>query len=388
MKRIIFFSFIASMIAACGGEVENITWPEDLVGKNALLREKRAAMEELTKDIERLEKEITEISPLTEKKKRLVTTAKLSRKDFKHFVEIQGTVQSDDFVSASSEVGGRILQLSVKEGDNVSKGQVIARLDMEQVDKQIAEIEKGLELAQDVFERQERLWKQNIGSEIQYLQAKNNKERLEKSLETVKFQLSKSRVHAPIAGVVEKVMLKEGELASPGYPIIQILNTSKVKVVAEVPENHLTAVKKGEAVTIKFPALNKEIPARISLIGKTIHPANRTFDVEVDLSNTDGLLKPNLLALMMINDFTEKNAVSVPLELVQQEANGTSYVFVKVDGAEGAIAKKIVVKTGLSYEGEILVTEGLSGDEELIVAGARNITENEPIELQTPEKKG
>ena len=139
-------------------------------------------------------------------------------------------MQSDDYVNATSEVAGRILNLNVQEGQFVSKGQIIAKLDLEQVNKQIAELETSLDLANDVYDRQKRLWDQNIGSEMQYLQAKNNKERLEKSLETIKFQLTKGSVYAPISGTVEKVIVKSGEVTAPGAPIIQILNTNQVKV--------------------------------------------------------------------------------------------------------------------------------------------------------------
>jgi RND family efflux transporter MFP subunit len=389
MKQFILLATALTVLTACGGGgVETINWPEDLEGKRSLLRQKQTEMDALSKDVERLEREIVTLAPPNERPKRLVTTTQLKPKDFKHYVEIQATVQSDDFVSASAEVPGRLLQVAVREGENVNKGQLIARLDMEQVNKQIAEIEKALELARDVYQRQDKLWKQNIGSEIQYLQAKNNVERLEKSLDAVRFQLGKSKVYAPLAGVVEKVMLKEGEMASPGYPIVQILNTSKVKVVAEVPENYLTSVKKGESVTIKFPALGTQLQSRVSLIGKTINPANRTFGVEVEMTNSQGLLKPNLLALMVINDYSKQNAVVVPMDIVQQEASGASFIFVKETGSEGAFAKKMMVKTGNSYEGEIEITEGLKGTEEIILEGARNLSENEPLEVKTPDAKG
>jgi len=160
-----------------------------------------------------------------------------------------------------------------------------------------------------------------------------------------------------------------------------LLNTGKVQVVAEVPETYLTSVKKGEQVGIKFPALNKEEQARISLIGKTINPANRTFNVEVNMNNTSGLLKPNLLALMLLNDHVEKNAVTIPLEVVPQESGGKVFVFVK----EGEVAKKGYITTGKSNEGHIVVQEGLKGGEELIIEGARSVSDNEPVILAKNE---
>jgi RND family efflux transporter MFP subunit len=380
MKQLLLLLTLPLLIIACGDTTEAI--PEDLAGKKALLSEKRAALKALQAEINDLEAQVEELDPKPESRT-LVTTAPVKKARFDHYVEIQGTVQTDDFVNVSSEMGGRILELKVDEGDNVRKGQLIARLDLEQLEKQIAEVQTSLDLAQEVYERQKRLWDQNIGSEIQFLQAKNNKERLEKSLETLNVQLGKSKVYAPISGVVERVMLKAGEMASPGMPLIQILNTNQVKVVASVPENYLKAVRKGDRVTVKFPALDEERQAPVTLVGRTIDPSNRTFNVEVDLGNSSGQLKPNLLATMLINDFSEDDAITLPIELIQQEVGGKNYVYVVGDSEEGTRAKKVYVKTGKSYEGEIIITEGLQGTEQLIIDGARAISNNDLLKIKT-----
>lgn len=380
MKHLVITLFMSLLLAACGSTSVEQNHPEDLPGKKALLKEKRAEVKALNAEIARLEEEIEDMEP-SNKSHVLVTTTKVQRKDFRHFVEIQGSVKSDDLVTASAEVPGRIIQLTVKEGQRVHRGQLIAKLDGEQLDKQIAELEKSLELAKDVYSRQKRLWDQNIGSEMQYLRAKNEKERLEKSLETLQFQLTKLKVVAPIAGVIDAVNLKSGELASPGLPIVTILNTRNVKVVASVPENYLRAVRKGAKVRVKFPALTLEKEARVSRIGSTINPSNRTFEVEVNMINKNGLLKPNLLAVMVINDLSESDVIVVPMVLIQQDVEGKNYVFIKEEGAEGAFAKKVFVKTGNSYQGEVVIEEGLTGDEVLIDEGARGLSENELIEV-------
>lgn len=389
MKYLIRFFALSVLFGACSsGQNNDLTIPEDLAGKKQLLKEKEEELRALTDFIAQLKSDIGKLDPEAFKvQRKLVTTTTIDRKDFDHFIEIQGAVEADDMVDATSEVAGRIVQLKVKEGQPVRSGQLIAKLDLEQINKQIAELEKSLELANTVFERQSRLWEQNIGSEIQYLEAKNQKERLEKSLETVRFQLTKSEVFAPISGVVENVLLQSGEVAVPGQPIVQILNTSKLKVVASVPENYLRAIRVGDAVTIRFPALNQEQMARVSLIGRTIEPANRTFKVEVNLANNGGLFKPNLLAIMLINDFTKENVVTVPLETVQQEVGGKNYLFIKENSDKGPIAKKVYVKTGESYGGDIIITEGLSGGEELILEGSRGLAENEIVEIQNVKKE-
>ncbi len=381
--RYIIPILILLLLGACQSDTatEVDVIPTDLAGKRAYLKEKKAEFRELTRTIDKLETEINELAPPSEKAKKLVTTTNIELKDFKRFVEVQGVVESDDIVSVTSEVGGRIIVYKIKEGQYVKKGQLLAKVDLEQIDKQEAELSKSLELATELYERQSRLWKQNIGSEVQYLQAKNNKERIEKTMETMRFQKRKANVYAPISGVVDKEFLKLGDLAAPGMPIVQIINTNKVKVVANVPESYLGKVKKGEKVTVKFPALDQTTTARVSQLGRTINPSNRTFEVEVELSNKGGVLKPNLLSLMLINDFSATNSVVIPIDLVQQEVSGKQYVYIVEDGQEGPIAKKIYIEIGENYEGEVVITNGLTGTETLITKGSRNLSDGEFIQI-------
>lgn len=371
-------------LAACQAPATNGEMPEDLEGKKALLREKQATLQSLTQEIENLETAIQEQDPDAGPVGALVTTQEVERSDFSHYVVVQGSVMADDMVDVTSEVAGRILRITVDEGDAVRRGQLIAVLDDEQIQKQIAELETSLSLASTVYERQKRLWEQNIGTELQYLEAENNKERLEKNLELLKVQLEKTKVYAPAGGVVDREVLQTGELASPGMPILQLLNTSDLKVVADVPENYIAAVQRGERVKVTVPALGYEAEGPVSLIGRTIDPANRTFKVEVKLPR-NAQLKPNLLAEMGIRDFQAEDVVTVPLDRVQQEVSGQRYVFVLGESEDGPIAKKVYVKTGRSYEGEVIVTEGLTGDETLILEGARGLTDGQLLRIVNDE---
>lgn len=385
MKYIIpIIALLAVVTFGCqSAENENGGIPESLEEKKALLKQKRGELSQVTQEVAELEKAIAQQDPssvVTSKK--LVTTTAINRSNFEHFVEIQASINADDYVNATSEVAGRILNLTVEEGDGVRKGQLIAELDLEQLDKQMAELEKSFELAKTVFERQKRLWDQNIGSEIQYLEAKNNKERLEKSMETLEFQKTKSKVYAPVSGVVEEVFIKSGELASPGMPIVQLLNPSRLKAVADVPESYLRAVRKGETVKVAFPALEEEQMATISLIGRTIDPSNRTFEVEARISAKNPLIKPNLLATMFIKDKEEENVVTIPLEMVQQEVGGKDFVYILKNGKAGAVAHKVYVKTGDAYDGQVVIESGLEGGETLILEGARGLANNEPVEVK------
>ena len=370
-------------ITACSSGVQEGKIPADLDGKKSFLKDKRKELAELKKLVAQIEEEIEAQTPdeLKVDKRRLVTVATLTSSTFKHYSDIQGSVKSDDMVDASAEIGGRLMSLKVKEGQSVRKGQLIATVDIEGIEKQLAELDKSLELAQTLYDRQDRLWKQNIGSEIQYLQAKNNLERLQKNRELLVLQKSKKNVYAPISGDVEKVVTQAGELTSPGMPIVMLLNTAKLKVVVDLPEQYLTKVKKGQKVKITFPALDKELELPITKVANIINPGNRTFGIEIDLRKRMPTLKPNLLAVVSVNDLTIKDAISIPSELVQQEVGGRFYVFsVKKEGAQFHAVKNYV-ESGVSTDGKILIKEGLTTGNQIIVKGALGLTEGEGVKI-------
>ncbi len=366
--------------AACQSSVDQ--WPEDLEGKKKLLKTKRQELASLTKEVDQLQTEINTLEPNLANQGKLVTTSLLAKRDFEHFVEIQGTVRPGKTVNIAAEVPGQILQVAVEEGDRVIKGQLIAELDLEQITKQMEEVEVALSLANTVYERQKRLWEQNIGSEIQFLEAENNKERLEKNMDALRVQMRRSKIFSPITGVVDRKALEPGEYASPGMPIVQLIDLGDLRVAADVPETYLRAVRIGKEVRVSFPALDMEQNARVSLIGNTINNANRTFKVEAKVNNRARLLKPNLLSIMYLQDFAEEDVVVVAQELVQQEVSGKDYVFVKEDGPDGPISRKKYVVTGSSYNNEVVIREGLTGGEEIIIQGARGLTDGQSIRIQ------
>ncbi len=376
--KLIYLSVFAVIAFGCQPQ-SNLS---PLEQKRADVKEKKAELATLKSEIKTLEEEILKLDPPKEKPRRLVTTKILEARDFERYAEVQGSVVSDEVVFASSETGGRLTKVTPKEGQYVKRGQLVASVDLESLTKQRSEVEISLGLAEDLFARQKRLWDQKIGTEIQFVQAKNSVDRLKQSLETIDFQLTKSSVFAPISGVVEKVFLKTGELAGPGTPIIQVLNTSKVKVKVDVPERYLKSVRAGQLVKVEFPALEESRNARITRISPTINPGNRTFEVVINLNNANRVLKPNLLASVFFKDYSEKAAVLVPLDLVQQEISGDSYVYIKGTNETGEFAQKVIIETGEADKGEIIVTDGLKGGEELIMDGAIGLGDQELIKVE------
>lgn len=373
------------LLVACQAPQADET-PSDLAGMKTLVQEKKTNLRSIEQEIAELEGQIAALEPQSEKTRKAVTTMLLEAEPFKSYVELQGNIESSEAVMISSEMGGRIVTLTIDEGDYVRKGQVVGKVDMETMRKSIQEVQTSLDLATTVYERQKKLWDQNIGSEIQYLQAKNNKERLEKSLETIQSQLNKESIVSPMNGYVDRMFLKAGEMSAPGSPIASVINTSTVKAVIDIPENLIGKVRKGDQVELLFPATGETRKARITLLGRSIDSANRTFKAEINLSNSDAVLKPNLLVLATINDETIKDAITLPTELVQQDVSGTSYVYIVAEGEDGKYAKKNNVTTGIGFNGEIIITEGLTEGDEVIVTGARGLAEDELVDIKNIQK--
>jgi len=369
----IFILVLTSILIGCQPEAS------DIQTKRSMLKEKQANLKVLQTEIDSLIAAIDAESPQANKKTSLVTLDTLRPITLERYATLQASVMSDELVNISSEIGGRLLSIRVREGDYVRKGQLIATIDTEFIQKQIDEVQTRLTLAETVFEKQERLWDKNIGSEIQYLEAKNNKESIEKSLETLKVQLSKSNIYSPVNGSVDREFLESGELASPGMPIVSVLNTNKLKVVADVPENYLVKVNKGQDVSITFPAIDKVIERKISMIGRSIDPSNRTFKIEIMTDNLGGILKPNLLAEASFKDLSLDNVIAIPIELVQEEVNGNSYVYVGEVEGDNMIARKKYVQVGESSRDLIEVKEGLSEGDIIVLLGARTIVEGDYI---------
>ncbi len=383
MKKVALYIVSLFILVSCAPPADNATAiPEDLAGLKKMLAEQKKQAKELDEKMAMVQEKISELQPAMEKERLLVETEVLERKSIDLSAQVQGSVVSDDYAMASSETGGRLMSVVVNEGDYVRKGQLIATVDLESIEKQKAELQTALSLATDVFERQSRLWKQNIGSEIQYLEAKNSKERLEKSLETLGSQIAKKNVMAPISGVIDQKFLTQGELAGPGTPIVQILNTSALKVVADIPEKYIASVRRGQGVTVRYPALDIERKKSISMVGRTIDPSNRTFKVEIKTGNEGGVVKPFLLAQVEFVADKIEDVIAINPELIQEEVSGKKYVYKN----DGGVAKKVYVETGDNSDDAIVITTGLDTGDEIITEGAFFVKEGELIDVKTSEE--
>lgn len=375
MKRNILLAItLGSILAACSGEKK-----EGLEGKKEELTKLKSLQVTTEQQIKTLEKEIAKLDPkkAEEAKIKPVSVASLNPETFRHYVELQGTVDAKNNVLVTPKSGGAVTKMYVKEGDNVKAGSVIAKIDDSILRESVEELKTQLSLINTLYEKQKNLWDQKIGTELQYLQAKNNKESLEKKLVTLNTQLSQSNVISPMSGVVDQVNVKVGEMASPGVGVVRIVNLSNLKVSAKVADSFAASVKKGDEVIVKFPDLNKEYRARVSFVSTTVDPLSRTFTIEANLPS-DRAIKPNMMAQVQINDAIRKDALVIEQNYVQSTENG-EVVYVVASEGNKKVARAKTVKTGLSYNGKIEILEGLASGDQIITLGYQDVSDGQPI---------
>jgi len=350
----------------------------DLAGLKAQLKEYKDEYHELGNKIEDLEQEISEKDTsfaANNRKSVLVTTVKAKNESFQHYVEVTGSVLSKKNVNISAEVSGRVQEIKALEGMRVAKGQVLAVIDAESVDNSIDELEKQLELANILFEKQQRLWNKEIGTEVQFLEAKNRKETLEKNLASLKTQKNKATIRAPFHGTIEEVTVRLGELVQPGMPIVNFVGESDLYIEGDISESFVGVLEKGDSVRVEFPSIGKEIDTKVTAVGAIINPDNRTFKVEVFLPNLQHV-KPNMVSILRIKDYENKKAITVPTNLIQRDNKG-EYVFVVNDGK----AVKRYITKGETYHRVSEIKEGLSGGETLVDKGFREVAEGSKVEI-------
>jgi membrane fusion protein (multidrug efflux system) len=376
MKKYIILIIATILTISCGEETKKSSL-EELNAKRLIIVNQ---LDSLNTKLKVLESEIIKIDP--NKKHPIVTAFTVKNDVFKHYIEIQGVVQADKNIEIRPELGGTVNSILVKEGQKVSAGQLLIQLDDSSVKNTLDELNTQLSLAKTTFERQERLWNQKIGSEMQYLQAKAQKESLENNLASIKTQARKMKITAPFSGIVDVIYPKNGELTNPQMPVIRLINLDKVYVEADITESYLPVIKVGTEAVLNFPSINKEITSEIAQIGHYINPDNRSFKTRINISNKDQSIKPNLLADLKILDF-EATGIIIPSNLVQQDQTGADYVYIiKNEDGQNKIVKSLITITN-EYQHNVFVTEGIVENDVLANAGARLIKEGDIVEIHT-----
>ncbi|MGS2739726.1 efflux RND transporter periplasmic adaptor subunit [Sinomicrobium sp. M5D2P17] len=375
-----------AFLTSCGGGdgkksvesiIENGSLGEMKTKRSELVQQR----DELSGQLTRLDNAISELDTLH--KLALVSTTTVKDTLFHHYIELQGSVNTKQNIVINAEYSGILTEVYVREGQDVKKGQLLAKIDDGGLSQQLAQAEVQANLARTTYERQKRLWDQNIGSEIQFLDAQTSYKAQEKAIAQLKDQVAKTRVIAPFSGTIDDIITDQGSVVAAGAQLMRIVSLNNMYIEAEVPEKYLPNISKGTDVNILFPVLNKTVESKVRQAGNYINPNNRSFRIEVGVANTDGDIKPNLTAKLKVYDYLNEKAILVPQSVVSENANGDQYVYVAEKNGKEAegVAKRVIIKTGKTQGDIIEVLEGLSAGDHIINEGARSVEEGQVVKI-------
>lgn len=384
MKKIYSLLLATVILTSCGEKVKPI---EDVIESKDLkaIKERRKTLVDqqqlLMKDIKSLDVAIETLDP--EQRLTLVTTKTIASQEFNHYLELQGNVQTKQNIVIFPEMNGIMAKVYVEEGDNVKKGQLLASIDDGGLSQQLAQLEIQTELAKTTFERQQRLWEQEIGSEMQYLQAKSNFEAQQQAVKSLKSKLAKTKVIAPFSGVIDDIITEQGSVVAPGQSqLMRIVNLDNMYIETDVPESYISDIVVNKNVQIDIPILGRKVNAKIRQTSNFINPANRTFKIQVDIPNPQHEIKPNLTARLLINDYTNKDAILIPQSIVSEDAKGQQYIYVTTDkNDKNALTERKIIKTGRTQGDVIEVLSGLENNTEVIIEGARSVKPGQKVRI-------
>jgi len=375
LKQITFLLFIVTIAASCGN-LDN----SPLAKKKEELAKLKTERKELNDKILKLEGEIALLdSNSGNSKAKLVSFKSMEAQSFTNYIEIMGKVDADQNTNVSSEIPGTLQKINVVVGQNVILGQTLGEIDNTTSVVALNELKQQLDFAKTMYDKQKNLWDQKIGSEVQYISAKNNYESLQKRLATMNQQLGLARIKSPISGVVDEVYVKIGQTVAPGMPCFRIVNSSKLKIKADVAESFAGKIKQGNRVKLFFPDLNKESDGVVSYSSKVIDVINRSFKIEIPINSSDEY-KPNMLAKIKIVDYSNEKAIVVPVNTIRTVGD-ESFIMVAEEKNGKAIAKKHKVTFGLTYNGETEIVSGLVVGDKLITVGYQELEDGDEIKL-------
>jgi membrane fusion protein (multidrug efflux system) len=373
MKKILVIATAVIITAGCGNNPESVK-------KKIILKQEQIAR--INRSIKKLENKLYGDSAAMKSTSLIpVVVTEMKYEPFSHYIEVQGNIEAVEDANISPEMGGQIKNIHVREGEWVKKGQLLVSLNTEVTQSSIQEVKTGLALAKKLYDKQKSLWEQNIGSELQYLEAKNSYEQAEARLKTLEAQLDMSNIKAPFNGLVDRIYQKEGELGAPGFGILHLVNLTNLKIVAEVSEIYLPSIHKGKIVEITVPTYaDMKLNVPVYRTGDVINAANRTFPVEVRLNNVNSKLKPNMFAVLKINDYTKDSALIVPSNIIKRditkdaEGNFKEFLFIAEEKENRTVARKVYVTTGRTYNNESVIRSGLKPGQKVITEGYNTVS--------------
>ncbi|MDP5106039.1 MAG: efflux RND transporter periplasmic adaptor subunit [Polaribacter sp.] len=387
MKNIYVLLLTGLILNSCGNKKEasldEILATNDVTLINSKKQEIDAKLQAFSDDLKKLNDKLDGLNK--DKNMPLITTLNIKNEVFTHFIELQGNVQTKQNILVYPEMPGILQSVFVKEGDKVTKGQILASIDDGGMSQQLAQLEANAQLAKTTYERQKRLWDQKIGSEIQFLQTKTAFETQASAVNQLKRQLTKSNIRAPFSGIIDAVFKERGTVVAPGQgaEIFRIVNLSNMYIETEVPETYISNITVGKFVEVNFPVLGETLNSKIKQVGNYINPSNRSFKIEIDVPNLNGNIKPNLTAKLKLNDYTNENAILIPQSIISENAKGEQFIYIIKDKKENneAIAERLIIETGRTQGDFIEVTKNLTADTEIIIEGARSVNNGQTVKV-------
>ena len=387
MKNLIYIASFALLLQSCQADKPMST--EEILATNdqALIEAKKL---ELADRYSKLSDTLNQINLVLESFKTeadypLIETYTVQEMNFSHYIELQGDVDTKQNIIVFPEFSGVLSQVYVKEGDRVKKNQLLAKIEDGGLSQQLAQMEINFELAKTTFERQQRLWDQKIGSEMQFLQAKASYESQERAIKQFQDQLERTYVRAPFTGIIDDVFTEQGQVVNPGQnQLMRIVNLDHMYIKAEVPEIYIASIKKGTKTQIYFNSLGKEFNTKVRQVGSFINPANRTFKIEIPVNNKDHMIKPNLIARISLNDYSNAHAMVIPSNIIQEDAQGQTFVYAinRLKNKNIASLEKKYIQPGFSYDGVVEVISGLDLGDQIVSEGAKNIREGVTVSIK------
>jgi RND family efflux transporter MFP subunit len=392
MRKIYSLLIITLVLASCSkkeeSSLEAVLQSKDIKVVQGMKDKLDLEQQELAAKIKQLNEKLEELNP--NKNIPLITTFPAQETVFVHYLELQGNVQTKQNVLIYPEMAGLLEKVHVREGQKVSKGQLLATIDDGGMQQQLAQAEATAQLAETTYQRQKRLWDQNIGSEIQFLQAKTDYLATKNLVDQLAKQLGKYRITAPFDGVIDDVIKDEGTIVAPGQgaEVFRIVNMNNMYIESDVPETYIKNVIKGKKVEVNFPILGSTVESSIRQAGNFINPTNRTFKVEVPVPSKSKNVKPNLTARLKINDYTNEKAILVPLSIISENAAGEQYVYAitgKADKEKGTFGTAVqkIIKVGKTQGDQIEVLDGIKSGDEIVLEGARSVKDNQEVKIVT-----
>ena len=387
MKNIYLILLTALILTSCEGKKATSVVAVLATNDLAQIKSKKATLDEEQQTLSAELKQLNDrLDALNEDKNiPLITTFKVEETIFTHFIELQGNVQTKQNVLIYPEMPGILKNVFVKEGQLVAKGEILARIDDGGMSEKLAQLTANAQLAKTTFARQNRLWTQKIGSEMQFLQAKTSFEAQTSAVNQLKSQLEKAVIRAPFAGIIDNVFKERGIVVAPGIgsEIFRIINLSNMYIETEVPETYISSITKGKKVTINFPVLGETVTSKVRQVGNFINPSNRSFKIEIGVSSLNGKVKPNLTAKLKLNDYTNTNAVLIPQSIISENAKGAQFIYIIKDKKENneAVTERLIIETGKTQGDFIEVTKNLLAGAEIVLEGARSINSGQVVKV-------